>query len=195
MVIGITGGIGTGKSTVLNLLKEKYGFVIFEADKIGHEIMNKGQKAYNKIVEYFGTDILNSDLTINRRTLSDIVFQDKEKLDMLNKIIHPAVIEKLLSEIEKYRQENGADKFVIEAALLIESGCDKICDCVWYIYAEKEVRMERLMKGRGMTREQIESIMRNQLDKEDFIKNTAAVIDNSGTIESTDRQIEKLIFQ
>lgn len=193
MVIGITGGIGTGKSTVLNLLKDKYGFKIFEADKIAHEIMNKGHETYEKIVEYFGNGILNSDLSINRRILSDVVFHDSEKLETLNSIVHPAVIAEILTEIEKCQSENGADKFVIEAALLIESGCFKICDSVWYIHADKEVRIARLIEGRGMSREQIESVMKNQLDKENFIKNTNAIIDNSGTIECTDKQIEKLL--
>lgn len=193
MIIGLTGGIGTGKSTVLSLLKDKYGFTIFEADKTAHEIMNKGYEAYDKIVESFGNEILNPDLTINRRALSDIVFHDKEKLNVLNEIVHPAVISKILSEIERCRREKGTDRFVIEAALLIESGCDKICDSVWYIYADKEVRIDRLIKGRGMTMEQIESVMKNQLDKEIFIKNSNSVIDNSGTIESTDKQIEKLL--
>lgn len=193
MIIGITGGIGTGKSTVLSLLKNKYGFTVFEADKIAHEIMNKGHEAYNKIVDSFGDGILNSDLTINRRALSDIVFHDRSKLNVLNEIVHPAVISKILSEIDNLRREKGTDRFVIEAALLIESGCDKICDSVWYIYADKEVRIDRLVKGRGMTTKQIASVMENQLDKERFIKNSDIVIDNSSTIEITDKQIEKLL--
>lgn len=193
MIIGITGGIGTGKSTVLNLLKHKYGFVVFEADKIGHELMQKGYEVYDKIVECFGTEILNEDLTINRKLLSDIVFHDKEKLKHLNRIVHPAVISEISSEIEKCRRQSGTDRFVIEAALLIESGCDKICDHVWYIYADREIRIDRLRKSRGMATEQIEAVMENQLDKEDFIKKTHTVIDNSGTMECTERQIKKLL--
>lgn len=193
MIIGITGGIGTGKSTVLKILEEKYGFVVFEADKIGHELMKKGNKTYDKIVKHFGNEILDSDLVINRKALSDIVFHDNEKLNHLNNMIHPAVISKIKSEIEKYRLENGTDKFVIEAALLIESGCDKICDWVWYIYADTPVRIERLIKSRGMSEKQIDTVMKNQLEKEDFIKNTDYVIDNSGSIEDTDRQIKKLL--
>ncbi|MDE7433388.1 MAG: dephospho-CoA kinase [Lachnospiraceae bacterium] len=193
MIIGITGGIGTGKSTVLKILKEKYGFVVFEADKIGHELMKKGNKTYDKIVKCFGNEILDSELAIDRKALSDIVFHDNEKLNHLNKIIHPAVICEIKSEIEKYKLENKNDKFVIEAALLIESGCDKICDRVWYIYADRPVRIERLIKNRGMSEKQINAVMKNQLEKEEFIKNTDYVIDNSGRIEDTDRQIKKLL--
>lgn len=193
MIIGITGGIGTGKSTILKILREKYGFVIFEADKIGHERMAKGQEAYAKIIDLFGNEILDENLEINRKSLSNLVFHDKEKLEQLNQIIHPAVIKTIQERIHHYQTTQNIHRFVIEAALLIESGCDQICDTVWYIYADEDVRIERLMKNRNMTKEQIASIMKNQLKKQDFEENTDCVIDNSGSIKNTEKQIEKLL--
>ena len=192
MILGITGGIGTGKSTVLNILKEKYDFLVLESDKIAHEVMNPGNIAYNEIVEYFGVDILDEDKTINRKKMSEIVFNDKEKLNKLNSIVHPAVIKKISDTIEE-EKSNGKENFVIEAALLIESGCSKICDRVWYIYADTEVRIERLMKSRNMTRKQIEDVMKNQMKNEFFRDNTTDIVDNSNSIEDTCARVQKLL--
>ena len=192
MILGITGGIGTGKSTVLNILKEKYDFLILESDKIAHEVMNPGNTAYNEIVEYFGDSILNEDKTINRKMMSEIVFNDKDKLNKLNSIVHPAVIKRISDTIEQEKL-NGKENFVIEAALLIESGCSKICDRVWYIYADTEVRIERLMKSRNMTRKQIEDVMKNQMKNEFFRDNTTDIVDNSNSIEDTYTRVQKLL--
>ena len=192
MILGITGGIGTGKSTVLNILKEKYDFFVLESDKIAHEVMNPGNSAYNEIVEYFGDSILNEDKTINRKMMSEIVFNDKDKLNKLNSIVHPAVIKRISDTIEQEKL-NGKENFVIEAALLIESGCSKICDRVWYIYADTEVRIERLMKSRNMTRKQIEDVMKNQMKNEFFRDNTTDIVDNSNSIEDTYTRVQKLL--
>ena len=192
MILGITGGIGTGKSTVLNILKEKYDFLVLESDKIAHEVMNPGNSAYNEIVEYFGDSILNEDKTINRKMMSEIVFNDKDKLNKLNSIVHPAVIKRISDTIEQEKL-NGKENFVIEAALLIESGCSKICDRVWYIYADTEVRIERLMKSRNMTRKQIEDVMKNQMKNEFFRDNTTDIVDNSNSIEDTYTRVQKLL--
>lgn len=192
MILGITGGIGTGKSTVLNILKEKYDFLILESDKIAHEVMNPGNSAYNEIVEFFGVDILNDDKTINRKKMSEIVFNNKDKLNKLNSIVHPAVIQKISDTIEAEKAK-GKENFVIEAALLIESGCSKICDRVWYIYADTEVRIERLMKSRNMTRIQIEDVMKNQMNDEFFKDNTTDIVDNSNSIEDTYARVQKLL--
>lgn len=192
MILGITGGIGTGKSTVLNILKEKYDFLVLESDKIAHEVMNPGNSAYNEIVDFFGDDILNDDKTINRKKMSEIVFNNKDKLNKLNSIVHPAVIQKISDTIEAEKAK-GKENFVIEAALLIESGCSKICDRVWYIYADTEVRIERLMKSRNMTRIQIEDVMKNQMKDEFFKDNTTDIVDNSNSIEDTYARVQKLL--
>lgn len=192
MVIGITGGIGTGKSTVLNIMKERYGFYIFEADKIGHEIMGKGMDVHGQIIEEFGENIVDGNGEINRKLLSQIVFHDKKSLERLNHITHPGVIREIQRRME-IKRENGIERFVIEAALLIESGCASICDKIWYIYSEDSVRIERLKHGRGMSEEEISRVMKNQLKYDEFVKKTDAIVDNSFSTENTCLQIEKLL--
>lgn len=192
MILGITGGIGTGKSTVLNILRDKYGFTIYEADRIAKEIMEKGGLAYNRIIECFGKDILDEKSEIDKEKMSERVFNNKDNLDKLNNIVHPAVIEEIKSRINRDR-EKGGEKFVIEAALLLESKCNEICDKVWYIYSDEETRIERLKCGRGLEEKQIERVMKNQLSETDFRERTDAVIDNSKSIDNTVMQIEKLL--
>lgn len=193
MVIGITGGIGSGKSTVLNLLNTKYGFYIFEADKIAHELMQKGNTIYNKVVENFGKGILNDEQQIDRKKMGKLVFEDKDKLKLLNEIVHPEVINEIHNRIEYLKKNDNKDQFVIEAALLIESGCDQLCDTVWYVFADETVRIDRLKMSRNMTDEQIRTVMKNQLDKEMFSKGSKHIINNSLSIENTDLQIQKLL--
>lgn len=192
MVLGITGGIGTGKSTVLKILEEKYGFYILEADKIGHEIMEKGKPAYACIVEAFGEQILDNEGNIDRCRLAELVFHNQRALEKLNNITHPAVIREIEERIEQQRKK-GICHFVIEAALLIESGCAVLCDKVWYIYSEDSVRRERLKTGRGMTEDKITDVIQNQLSYEEFVEQTDAMIDNSFSVENTCSQIEKLL--
>lgn len=193
MIIGITGGIGTGKSTVLKILNEKFGFSIFEADKIAHELMSKGNAVYDRIVNEFGNDILKSDGEIDRKVMSSLVFNNKSRLETINNIVHPAVIDEIKNRIERENKLNGTDKFVVEAALLIESGCGKICDKIWYIYSDDSIRIERLKSGRGMEEDAIKAVIKNQLNYEDFEDKTDAMIDNSFSIDNTISQIKKLL--
>ena len=191
MILGITGGIGAGKSTVLKILEEKYHFIIFDADSIAHELMMSKKAIYNKILKCFGNNILLPDGNIDRKKLGVIVFHDKLKLEQLNNIVHPAVISEILYRIETIQSKNKEADFVIEAALLIESGCYKICDHLWYVYSNSKTRNCRLKKDRGYTDEKINSIVSNQLKKEEFLKYADDVIDNSFTLEETQAQIEK----
>lgn len=191
MILGITGGIGNGKSTVLRILQEQYHFVVFEADHIAHELMLPGEKIYDSIVETFGPDILTGDGTIDRMRFGSMVFTDEKKLETLNQIVHSTVIEEISRRIEHIRQEQPDTNFVIEAALLIESGCYKICDRLWFIDSDSEIRRERLKKYRGYTDEKIQQVIANQLKKEEFLKYADDVIDNSFSIEETTAQIEK----
>ncbi|MGN0152817.1 MAG: dephospho-CoA kinase [Lachnospiraceae bacterium] len=191
-IIGITGGIGTGKSTLLKLLKEEYGAYIVETDKLAHELMQPGQSAYNRIIQVFGADILYADGTIDRRKLGDIVFQNKTELETLNGIVHPAVKEYILEDIEKKREE-GTVFYVIEAALLIEDGYKAICDEIWYIYVEREERLKRLVAGRGGKREKYESVIANQSSDEYYRQYCDVVIDNGKTLEKTANVVKELL--
>lgn len=190
-VIGITGGVGAGKSEILKYLKEKHGAVIIEADKVGHLLMEPGGACYYSIVEKFGSSILNGDQTINRGKLGKIVFADETLLGELNKIIHPRVKSHIVSEIAKERAYHRTKYFVVEAALLIEDHYDVVCDELWYIHTDAEVRAKRLKASRGYDDEKIASIMANQKSPEKFRSACQAVIDNSGDLTSTYEQIDR----
>lgn len=193
-VIGITGGIGTGKSTVLRMLEEKYNAYIVETDKLAHQLMMPGQPAYNRIVEAFSTDILDEDGTIDRKKLGSIVFKNEQSLHMLNEIVHPAVKQYILKDIETKRQEGQVSFYIIEAALLIEDGYKAICDELWYIYTEKEERIKRLLQSRGGTREKWEQVMANQ-SKEDYYKEHChRIIENGSSFQATEKRIQDILF-
>lgn len=192
-VIGITGGVGAGKSEILRYLKEKHGAVVVEADKVGHLLMEPGGACYYSIVEKFGSSILNGDQTINRGKLGKIVFADEALLGELNKIIHPRVKSHIVSEIAKERAYHRTNIFVVEAALLIEDHYDVICDEMWYIHTDALVRAKRLKETRGYDDEKIAAICANQKSPEEFRSACQVVIDNSndlaGTYEQIDRQL------
>lgn len=192
MILGITGGIGTGKSTVLNILKNDFDFIIFEADKVAHELMSPGEPAYKRIVENFGPGILGENSEIDRKILGNIVFHNKEKLELLNSITHNEVINEIKRRINE-KQALGQNNFVIEAALLIESGCDRLCDILWLIDSEEKVRIDRLKSGRNMTEEDIKKVMKNQMSASEYKTHCNAVINNNNSIEDTRAQIEKLL--
>lgn len=190
-VIGITGGVGAGKSEILNYLKVNHKAKVVEADKVGHMLMEPGGACYYSIVEKFGSSILNGDQTINRAKLSKIVFADASLLEALNKIIHPRVKAHIVSEIAKERAYHRTNLFVVEAALLLEDHYDVICDEIWYIDTKMDVRIKRLKETRGYDDEKIAGIMANQKSPEEFQSACQAVIDNSGSLIETFTQIER----
>ena len=190
-VIGITGGVGAGKSAILNYLKEKHHAVVVEADKVGHLLMEPGGACYYSIVEKFGSSILNGDQTINRGKLGKIVFADESLLNELNKIIHPRVKSHIVSEIAKERAYHRTNYFVVEAALLIEDHYDVICDEMWYIHTDADIRAKRLKETRGYDDEKIAGIMANQKSPEEFRSGCHIVIDNSGDLADTQKQIDE----
>ena len=192
-IIGITGGIGTGKSTILRILKETYDAYIIETDKLAHRLMEPGESAYNKIVDYFGKEILQDNLFIDRGKLGQIVFRDEEKLQRLNAIVHPAVKEYILKDIEEKRQKESISYYVIEAALLIEDGYKLICDELWYIYTEQAVRLERLLKSRGGNKDKWLQVIQNQASDAFYREHCDVVIDNGNEVEITFETIKELL--
>ena len=189
-VIGITGGVGSGKSQVLSYLEEKLGATICQADHVAWRLQEPGQICYQKIVSIFGTDILDENECIDRKKLGKIVFNDSDKLVQLNGIMHPAVKESIINEISALRRQN-TEYFFVEAALLIENGYKNICDELWYIYVEESIRRKRLKDSRAYTDEKIDAIMSKQLSEQEFRKHCQIIIDNSGDFEDTCNQIEK----
>ena len=191
-VIGITGGIGSGKSRGLSYLEEKHHAVICQADQVAWELQEPGQKCYLEIVEYFGNYILNEDKTINRKELGQIVFHDDTKLYVLNEIMHPAVKTEVQKRISR-EKEKGTKLFFLEAALLIEEHYDEICDELWYIYTSEPIRRQRLKESREYSDEKIDAIMATQLSEEMFRKACKIIIENNDVFEKTCKRLDDVI--
>lgn len=194
MIIGVTGGVGCGKSAVMALLRDEFGARIIQADNVGHEVMKPGEAAYYRIVEHFGTDMLDETGAIDRRRLGACVFNDKAELEFLNSVIHPAVKYSIIKQIEDIRKESRDEPFIaIEAALLLEDNYDAICDKVIYVYADEAVRRQRLKDSRGYTDEKIDSIMHNQMSEAEFIKRCDDTLDNSKNLSITVKNLQKIV--
>ena len=188
-VIGITGGVGSGKSKVLAYLQEKHHMVVCQADQVAWTLQEPGQECHKKIVDYFGNGILVEQEKIDRKRLGNIVFRYADKLQILNQIMHPAVKAKIKKEI-CLEAEKGTEYFAIEAALLLEDHYNEICDEIWYIYADESVKRKRLKESRQYTDEKIDDIMRQQLSDEIFRERCDVIIDNSGEFLETCEQID-----
>lgn len=189
--IGITGGVGAGKSKILKFIKSHYRCEIYLADETAHLVKLPGTECYQELVELLGTDILAADGQIDKPAMADRIFRDPELLQAVNEIIHPAVRKYLLQKYEEAKYKGEAELFFVEAALLIECGYRELVDEMWYIYAEEPIRYARLADTRGYSEEKIRQIMERQLSEEAFRKNSDFIIDNSGSFEETRKQIEK----
>lgn len=192
-VIGITGGVGAGKSVVLNYLKEKYPCEILVADDIGNEVKMPGGRCYAAFIELVGTDIVLEDGTIDRAKAAEKIFADDALLDEVNALIHPAVKDEVRERTAKAKEEGKAGFVFIEAALLIEAGYLPELDELWYVCAGENLRAKRLMEARGYSTERIEGIMEQQLTEEEFRKYADRVIVNDGTIEELKEQIDNIM--
>ena len=190
-VIGITGGVGSGKSALLAYIKEHYNCRIILADQAAHQVKEPGQPCYGKLVELLSEEILDKDGTIHKGKMAEKIFSDEKLLEAVNAIIHPAVKELILGEIKKERRKGEVRYFFVEAALLIEDGYLDIVDEMWYIYTEEKVRRNRLSLSRGYSEEKINSIMASQLSETEFRKHCKVVIDNSGSLEEAFEQIDR----
>ena len=190
ITIGITGGVGAGKSTVLDFLAEKYQAYVIKADEIGHLVMEPGQECYEPVIALFGKQIIKDDKTIDRRQVSDVVFSHPDMLERLNEIIHPAVKRYIRRQLELKRQQ-GQKICVVEAALLLEDHYQEFCDTIWYIHTDQEVRIRRLMENRGYTREKSISIIASQAPEEFFRANADYVVVNNTDLKETWQQIEE----
>ena len=186
-VLGITGGVGSGKSEVLNYLREAYGAVVCQMDETAKRLQEKGTGCFRKIAETFGPEIIGADGELDRKKLGARVFSDPEHLRLLNSIVHPEVLRSVSADIRKHTEE-GTPLYVVEAALLPDVG-GELCDEIWYIYASEEVRRERLKASRHYSDEKITDMIASQPSEETFRRACTAVIDNSGPFENTERQI------
>lgn len=193
--IGITGGVGAGKSAILDYLKNKPDTKVMLADEIAHELMVPGTQCYDRLKAEFGTeDIYQKDGFFDRIKLAQVIFSDDEKRKKLNGIVHPAVRKYVIGQAAYERKEGKIKLLVLEAALLIEEHYDEICDELWYIYTSEENRRIRLKKQRTYSDEKINEIFNSQLTDEKFRKACRVVIDNNGTIEAAEAQIEAALM-
>lgn len=185
-IIGLTGNSGCGKSTVSNILYE-FGAYIIDADKIAHDIIKKGNTAYIEIIKLFGNDILNQENEIDRKKLAEIVFNNKEKLELLTSLTHKYIIEYIKEDIKNILSSNLNYRYiVIDAPLLIEAGLHKITDKVWVVYADLNIRIERITKRDKITKQKAIERFNNQMEYEK-LKSYADII-----IENNDNDLNKL---
>ena len=190
-IIGITGGVGAGKSKVLDYLEGKYHARILKADQLANDLKLPGGICYQSLIDHFGTDILDTEGYIDKGKFATLIFGDEAALQYVNSVVHPAVKEAILSQLEAEKKRGVISYFFIEAALLIENKYDEICDELWYIYADEEVRRARLKESRGYSEEKIRQIYDSQLKEAEFRKHCQVVIDNGGSLEDTYAQIDK----
>ena len=191
-IIGITGGIGGGKSSILNFISAHYIAEIYYADEIARELELPGTMVYDRLVSIFGNEILENDFdhAIDKKKFAHAIYSDKDSLEKANMIIHPAVENYLNEKMRAAVKQHETELFFVEAALLIENGYNDIGDEMRYIYADDETSIERLMKDRGYTRKKAISIMESQLSDKDFRDNSDVIIDNSGKLEDALEQVK-----
>ena len=188
-VIGITGGIGAGKSTVLEYILQNYKVDVIRADEIGHILMEPGESVYEALVANYGRGILMFDDLIDTEKLATIAFKDAESQRRINEIEHPLIKEEILARI-RYA---SAPVVFVEAALLKEGGLTDVCDQVWYVTAPVEERIDRLIVSRSYSYEKCVSIMNRQLSEEAFAKIADAVINNGEDFYTTIQTVDQLM--
>lgn len=191
-VIGITGGVGSGKSTVLQLLKQHYHVFICMADELGHEAMRKGTDACAQIIARFGKGVELPDGGIDRNALAEIVYREDECLSALNGIIHPFVHREIRRQIDCCPPDQ---MFVLETAILFETGCETLCDEVWGVVTDDEIRIRRLMESRGYSRDRALGIMRRQMSNKELAERCDCLIANDSDMEELLWQIHKQMLR
>jgi len=191
-VVGLTGGIASGKSTVSSLLKDK-GAAIIDADEIAKETMSKGKPVWVSVINHFGEQILNDDKSdIDRKKLADIVFSDRVQLEALNSLTHPEILKEIKKQLENYKKA-GRKVIVIDAALLLESGLDTLVDEVWLVVVDEKTQLERLvMREKDMDFAQALNRIKSQMPLKEKLKYANRVIDNNSSIEETREQIDEI---
>lgn len=192
-VIGLTGGVGCGKSTVAALINENYNALVLIADDIGALLMEPGQRCYEEIIEVFGPQVVGEDQRLDRKSLASIVFADTKKLAVLNQIVHPKVKAFIEERIKKERERGQLDYIFIESAIILKCGYESICDEFWYVSAPVEERVKRLRLNRGYSKEKIQAIMSNQNEEEEFMNACSNVIENDGELKKICDQLKNLL--
>jgi dephospho-CoA kinase len=189
-VIGLTGGIGSGKSTVSQILAE-LGVVVLDADKVGHQAYQPGTETWKDVVAAFGQEVVAADGSIDRKKLGAIVFGDPKALERLNRIVHPRMYDMMAEQIEEYRQQ-GVEVVVLEAAILLEANWTPLVDEVWVTVASEPTVVRRVKERTGLPEEQIRSRIRSQLSNEERKKQASVVIRNDGSLDELRAKVVEL---
>ncbi|MTI79629.1 MAG: dephospho-CoA kinase [Firmicutes bacterium] len=191
-IVGLTGGIASGKSTVADYLAH-LGAEIIDADAIARDIVKPGSPALKEILHFFGPGVLHDDGTLNRKNLGSIVFNAPSALQSLNDITHPKITDVVLSKIREFKENNSEKKMLIlMAPLLIEVGLDKLVDKVWVVHVNTETQLQRVIKRDKLTKETAQKRIKSQLPEEKRLKHADEIIDNNGSWENARKQTEKL---
>ena len=193
-IIGLTGGIGTGKSTVSRFLTEQ-NFAIVDADLISRQVVEPGMPLLGELEEAFGSEIINEDGSLNRKGLAAIVFNDVEKKKLMDSIMHKEILAEMRRVMEEFQQQNTHQGIIIDAPLLFEIGLEKWCGQVWLVTADMDVRIQRVCERDNAKPEEVEARIRNQMSDDEKRKLSDEILDNSGSLESLHKQIAELLVK
>ena len=190
MVIGLTGGVGCGKSTVIACLEQDFHAKILMADELGHRAMEPGTSCYDQIVQLFGKCCVTEDGEIDRNAVAARMYASDELREQLNGIIHPYVKNEIRKKLMEWSDE---PLIVVETAILFESGCEEICDEVWGVLTSVEIRIQRLMDSRNYSIEKCQAIMKKQLSDDEFERRCKRIIRNDGDMQELRNQLKELL--
>lgn len=195
--IGITGGVGCGKSEILRYLRERYGCRVILTDDCAKEMEKKGGALYEPVcrllAEQGGTAFMTEDGEIDKKTMAAMIFSDASLLAKINALVHPAVNAYVKDEVEREKERGALEFVILESALMIENNYRSFLDEMWYIYCDEDVRRRRLALSRGYTQEKITGIMSRQIPEQTFREACDVTIDNSGALQETLAQIDSQI--
>lgn len=189
--VGLTGGIGSGKSTASRILRE-LGAHVIDADRVGHDVYRPGSEGWRQVVQSFGSDVVGADGAIDRKRLGALVFADRSRLEQLNAIVHPLIRAEIQKRIEERRRAGATAPVVVEAAVLIEAKWFTLVDEVWLIVADREAVHARIAVQRGLDRAAVEARIRAQLSDEERRRHATVVIDNGGDESALRAQLVRL---
>ena len=193
-IIGLTGGIGTGKSTVSNFLREQ-NFAIVDADLISREVVEPGKPLLKELEDAFGSEIINEDGSLNRKGLAAIVFNDVEQRKLMDSIMHKEILAEMRRCMEGYQEQGIHQGIIIDAPLLFEIGLEKWCDQVWLVTADMDIRIKRVCARDNAVPSEVEARIRNQMSDDEKRKLSDEILNNSGTLESLHKQITDLLTE
>lgn len=191
IIIGVTGGIGAGKSSVSAILKQ-LGAQVLDADAISKQVSEPNQSAWKQIVDTFGTGILNPDSSLNRRALARIVFSSEEQKKKLEAIIHEKVIQEMTRQIDLLKEKNFQGMVVLDVPIPVEDGFLNVVDEVWVVTAKEGDRIGRIVSRSGLSEEEARARMRSQLSQEEYMKLGHRIIPNEGSLDDLRKTVEQL---